>query len=305
MQADFQPATWKACWEDVVEGRPAAAVAAELGLTGGASRRPLPRPGPPAPGTGRPARLTGMSRPRFPVRFGVAGSYCLVGGLDGAATDRCPPTLQECPMPEVSACPDVSRYARMASGQASPEEKEALARHLEGCDASPARPVLAGTGPLRRVAPPGPRARRTPRTASCTNSWPRRRRADEMGRLGTYRVLKVLGAGGMGVVFQAEDPQLQAPWPSRRCCRPWRPAPAAEQRFLREAQAAAAIEHDHIVTIYQVGEDRGVPFLAMEFLEGRAARRPAATRGRAAAGGGAAHRPGNGRGPGGAPTSAA
>src|SRR5437764_5748351 len=43
---------------------------------------------------------------------------------------------------------------------------------------------------------------------------------------------------------------------------------AARQRFLREARAAAAVKHDHIVTIYAVGEDRGVPFLAMEFLEG-------------------------------------
>ena len=43
---------------------------------------------------------------------------------------------------------------------------------------------------------------------------------------------------------------------------------SARQRFLREARAAAAIKHDHIVTIHQVGEDRGVPFLAMEFLEG-------------------------------------
>ena len=44
-------------------------------------------------------------------------------------------------------------------------------------------------------------------------------------------------------------------------------SPSAKQRFLREARAAAAIKHDHIVTIYQVGEDRGVPFLAMEFLK--------------------------------------
>src|SRR5262249_40853503 len=42
----------------------------------------------------------------------------------------------------------------------------------------------------------------------------------------------------------------------------------ARQRFLREARAAAAIAHDHIVGIHQVGEDRGVPFLAMQFLEG-------------------------------------
>src|SRR5262249_28475988 len=45
-------------------------------------------------------------------------------------------------------------------------------------------------------------------------------------------------------------------------------SPVARQRFLREAQAVAALEHDHIVAIYQVGEDRGVLFLAMPLLRG-------------------------------------
>ncbi len=92
--------------------------------------------------------------------------------------------------------------------------------------------------------------------------------AGEIGRLGAYRVLKVLGAGGMGVVFAAEDPQLKRPV-SLKAMRPALAAsPSASQRFLREGQATAALKHDHIVTIYQVGQERGVPFLAMEFLEG-------------------------------------
>jgi serine/threonine protein kinase len=92
----------------------------------------------------------------------------------------------------------------------------------------------------------------------------------EIGRLGAYRVLKLLGAGGMGVVFQAEDPSL------RRlvALKVMKPAVAvkaeARQRFLREARAAAAVKHDHIVTIYQVVDDPHVPFLAMELLEGEA-----------------------------------
>jgi WD40 repeat protein len=91
----------------------------------------------------------------------------------------------------------------------------------------------------------------------------------ELGRLGGYGVLKVLGAGGMGVVFQAEDPQLKR-LVALKVMRPTLAASeSARQRFLREAQAMAAVRHDHIVTIYQVGEDRAVPFLAMEFLEGR------------------------------------
>ncbi|OAI41003.1 hypothetical protein AYO40_00545 [Planctomycetaceae bacterium SCGC AG-212-D15] len=86
--------------------------------------------------------------------------------------------------------------------------------------------------------------------------------------LGPYRIVKVLGRGGMGVVFQAEDPQLKRPV----ALKAMKPAlvvrESLRKRFLREAQAAAAIKHDHIVTIFQVGEDRGIPYLAMELLEG-------------------------------------
>jgi serine/threonine protein kinase len=92
--------------------------------------------------------------------------------------------------------------------------------------------------------------------------------ADELGRLGNYRILKELGAGGMGVVFLAEDLQLRR----RVALKVMAPALAADetarQRFLREARATAALHHDHVVTIYQVAEDRGVPFLAMELLAG-------------------------------------
>jgi WD40 repeat protein/serine/threonine protein kinase len=94
------------------------------------------------------------------------------------------------------------------------------------------------------------------------------RQPDEMGRLGAYRVLKVLGQGGMGVVFLAEDMRLGR----RVALKTMRPEAAqmanAKQRFLREARGAAAIEHDHIIPIFQVGEENGVPFLAMPFLRG-------------------------------------
>src|SRR4051812_16155442 len=91
---------------------------------------------------------------------------------------------------------------------------------------------------------------------------------DELGRLGPYRVLAVLGAGGMGIVFRAEDPQLARLVALKAMLPALAASDSARQRFLREARAAAAIKHDHIVTIHQVGEDRGAPFLAMEFLEG-------------------------------------
>lgn len=90
----------------------------------------------------------------------------------------------------------------------------------------------------------------------------------EIGRLGPYRVLQVLGVGGMGVVFKAIDPNLQRPVALKTMLAARASNPAAKERFEREARAAAALKHPHIVTIFHVGEDRGIPFLAMELLEG-------------------------------------
>jgi serine/threonine protein kinase len=89
-----------------------------------------------------------------------------------------------------------------------------------------------------------------------------------LGRLGPYRVLQVLGRGGMGIVYLAEDPALHR----QVALKVMRPALAkrasSRDRFVREARATAQIEHDHIVTIYHVGEDRGVPYFAMQLLKG-------------------------------------
>jgi serine/threonine protein kinase/formylglycine-generating enzyme required for sulfatase activity len=91
---------------------------------------------------------------------------------------------------------------------------------------------------------------------------------DEIGRLGHYRVLKVLGRGGMGAVFLAEDPKLGRKVALKVMLPKIASIPAARDRFLREAKAAASLKNDHIVTVYQVDEINGVPFLAMELLQG-------------------------------------
>jgi serine/threonine protein kinase len=92
---------------------------------------------------------------------------------------------------------------------------------------------------------------------------------DELGRLGPYRILSVLGSGGMGVVFRAEDPRLQREVALKIMLPSLAANPVARERFLREARAAAALEHDHVVRLYEVAEENGVPFLAMQLLEGR------------------------------------
>lgn len=91
--------------------------------------------------------------------------------------------------------------------------------------------------------------------------------AGELGWLGAYRILQVLGRGGMGVVFLAEDPQLRR----RVAVKALLPSRAGDEgrgRFLREARSVAALEHEHIVPIYQVAEERGTPFFVMKLLQG-------------------------------------
>jgi serine/threonine protein kinase len=85
-------------------------------------------------------------------------------------------------------------------------------------------------------------------------------------RLGNYRVLKILGGGGMGMVFKAEDPGLQRTVALKVMLPELAQKSTGNERFLREARAAANIEYDHIMPIFQVDEDRGVPFIAMSLL---------------------------------------
>jgi serine/threonine protein kinase len=91
---------------------------------------------------------------------------------------------------------------------------------------------------------------------------------DELGRLGPYRILQVLGTGGMGVVYQAEDVHLHRLVALKALLPSLAASAAARRRFLREAQAVAALVHDHIIPIHHVGEACGIPYLAMPFLQG-------------------------------------
>jgi serine/threonine protein kinase len=90
----------------------------------------------------------------------------------------------------------------------------------------------------------------------------------ELGWLAHYRVLKVLGVGGMGIVFAAEDTYLRRAVALKVMKSTAEARPMARQRFLREARAMAALQHEHVISIYQVGEHRGIPYLAMPLLEG-------------------------------------
>jgi eukaryotic-like serine/threonine-protein kinase len=88
-------------------------------------------------------------------------------------------------------------------------------------------------------------------------------------RLGPYEILSALGAGGMGEVYTARDDRLDRLVAIKVLPADKLTDPERKRRFIQEARAASALNHPNIVTIYDVGSENGVEFLAMELVDGR------------------------------------
>lgn len=89
-----------------------------------------------------------------------------------------------------------------------------------------------------------------------------------LGRLGHYEVTALVGRGGMGVVLRAFDEKLHRVVAIKTMALELAASATARKRFIREAQAAAAVCHEHVVTIHAVEEDHRPPYLVMQYVEG-------------------------------------
>ncbi|MGL4551230.1 MAG: serine/threonine-protein kinase, partial [Gemmataceae bacterium] len=153
-------------------------------------------------------------------------------------------------MPIEPNCPTPQTLDDLMANRLPSARAEEVRRHIAGCAACGSR--LGGGGaeeplPFPFLQPP--------------------RSDGEIARLGDYRILGLLGEGGMAIVFEAEDDRLHRRV-ALKVLRPEKCGTEMRERFLREARLLASLPHDHIVAVYEVGEAAGVPFMAMERLEG-------------------------------------
>ncbi|MEX2560866.1 MAG: serine/threonine-protein kinase, partial [Pirellulales bacterium] len=91
---------------------------------------------------------------------------------------------------------------------------------------------------------------------------------DCIGMLGQYQIIQLVGRGGMGVVLHAHDPRLKRTVAIKLLAPELAVNPMSVRRFLREAQSAAAVSHDHVVTIYAIDQEARPPFIVMEYVDG-------------------------------------
>ena len=189
-------------------------------------------------------------------------------------------------MSEMSTCPRTDRLLRLLRDDLPAIEQTELTAHLDICpdcrgalDRLAARSGLWNDLALLRDNPPGP-------PTGDLSKGPEAEPSDEediplgllepsenpelLGKLGPYDILRLIGRGGMGIVFLARDRALDRLVAIKLLTPGMAATGAARRRFSREARAAAAVVHDHVVTIHAVDTlPQGVPYLVMQYIAGK------------------------------------
>jgi len=198
-------------------------------------------------------------------------------------------------MDSPGACPDHARLRALIAADLAEDLEPVLIDHLTGCPACralidgwadpagvlegldvqharrPRSPALEhvlnemkvrGTGPCPTLADDPADGLTIPRTGEHLD------RPEGLGRVGPYQVIGEVGRGGMGVVLKALDPALNRIVAIKRLAPELASSPQARRRFLREARAAAAVCHEHVVTIHAVDESDGAPYIVMQYVAG-------------------------------------
>src|SRR4051794_4465946 len=97
---------------------------------------------------------------------------------------------------------------------------------------------------------------------------PRQRPGEHPERIGDYRILREVGRGGMGIVYEAEQVSLGRHVALKVLPQPLWPNPKQQQRFEREARAAARLHHTNIVPVFGIGEEGGLHYYVMQYIQG-------------------------------------
>jgi tetratricopeptide (TPR) repeat protein/predicted Ser/Thr protein kinase len=157
---------------------------------------------------------------------------------------------------EPTQCLSDDTLARLVAGELESESQASIDRHLAGC--ASCRAVLGAYG--RRFADSAP-------TGDPEATRPSAE-LDAGERIGRFEIRERLGAGGMGVVYRAHDPELDRDIALKLLRVTTKTPTELEARHRREAQAMAKLSHPNVVAVYDVGVDRGRVFIASEYIRG-------------------------------------
>lgn len=177
------------------------------------------------------------------------------------------------------AC-DLGRLTRLVGNALSQREENALTLHLDACSTCRQRldELTASPAEWERIRALGRRGDSAHGQAQEEGGLYQSRPlsflgpTDDpamLGRLGPYEAIGVVGEGGMGIVLKVFDRALNRNVAVKVLAPQLAAAAAARRRFAREAQAAAAVVHEHVIAIHAVDEFNGFPYLVMPYISGR------------------------------------